>query len=65
MSPQSNLKVRDALIRKLTPFMMRAAEVDRELAKELLASLSAEGRHALWMLKSKAMAMRQNKRVQR
>lgn len=58
MSPKSNLMSRDGVIRKLVPFVMRAAELDREVAKVLLASLSPDDRHVLWMIKSKAMGMK-------
>lgn len=58
MSPKSDRSptARDKIIRSLTPSVMRAFNVDREVAKELLAGMSMEGRSYLWAMRAAAMS---------
>lgn len=60
MSPKraNSLLVRDNLIRNLTPLVMRAVQVDREVAKSLLAEMNPDQRWDLWLLRSRAMNFR-------
>lgn len=58
MSPRSDRSptARDKIIRSLTPSIMRAFNVDRETAKELLATRTPECRNMLWVMRATAIS---------
>lgn len=64
MSPRraNSITVRDNLIRNLAPMLMRAVNVRREVALELLATLSPDERYFLYCLRARGMGLRTRKK---
>jgi len=54
MSPRVGPMVRDQLIRKLAPFLMRLG-LDRQTAVGMLASLTADERYFLYRLRMRTI----------